>query len=119
VMLAIGRMHLAAFAARPEHFYLLRLVDPPAAPPALPDHAVVIDRGPFTEAGDAALMRAHGIDLVVAKNAGGAGAAAKLAAARRLGIGVVMIDRPALPPRAEVHDVEAVLAWLHAADLGV
>jgi precorrin-6A/cobalt-precorrin-6A reductase len=34
VMLAIGRQHLAEFAPHPQHFYLLRLVDPPAG--ALP-----------------------------------------------------------------------------------
>ncbi len=112
VMLAIGRMHLAAFAARPQHFYLLRLVDAPAAPPPLPDHAVVVDRGPFTEAGDLALMRRHGIGVVVAKNAGGSGAVAKLAAARRLGLPVILIDRPAMPPRREARSVAEVLDWL-------
>jgi precorrin-6A/cobalt-precorrin-6A reductase len=112
VMLAVGRMHLDAFAAQPQHAYLLRLVDPPAAPPPLPDHRVVVDRGPFTEEGDLALMRDHGTGLVVSKNAGGTGARAKIAAARRLGLPVVMIDRPALPPRPEAHSVDAVMAWL-------
>lgn len=74
VMLAVGRQSLDAFAAQPQHFHLLRLVDPPAAPPPFPDHAVVVSRGPFTEAGDRALMQAHRIDLVVSKNSGGAGA---------------------------------------------
>ena len=42
---------------------------------------------------------------------------AKLTAARELGLPVVMIERPALPSRHEVHSVEAVLAWLaHASD---
>ncbi|MHA7876318.1 cobalt-precorrin-6A reductase [Roseivivax sp.] len=114
VMLAVGRMHLAEFAPNPQHFYLLRLVDPPEAPPPFPDHAVVVDRGHFDEAADRALMEEHGIDLVVSKNAGGSGAYAKIAAARALGLPVVMIDRPALPARDEVHDVEAALAWVHA-----
>lgn len=121
ILLAIGRMHLAAFAGLPQHFYLLRLVDAPAAPPPFPDHVAVIDRGPFTEAGDRALMQHHRIDLVVSKNAGGSGARAKLDAARALGVPVLMIDRPALPPRREVESPQAVLDWLaHAgADLGV
>jgi len=114
VMLAIGRMHLAEFAARPQHFYLLRLVDAPAAPPPLPDHGVVVDRGPFTEAGDLALMRAHGIGMVVAKNAGGTGSVAKLAAARRLGLPVILIDRPPVPVRREAGSVAEVLDWLRA-----
>lgn len=121
VMLAVGRMHLAAFAAEPQHFYLLRLVDAPGAPPPLPDCAIEVSRGPFTEAGDRALMERHGIDLVISKNSGGTGAVAKLSAARALGLPVVMIDRPALPPRREMHDVAEVMAWLAhgAADLGV
>lgn len=112
VMLAIGRMHLAEFGAQPQHEYLLRLVDPPAEPPPLPRHRVVVDRGPFSEAGDRALMAEAGIELVVAKNAGGTGSVAKIAAARALGLSVVMIDRPAMPPRLEWPDVEAVRGWI-------
>jgi len=112
VMLAIGRTHLAAFAAQPQHHYLLRLVDPPETPPPLPDHACVIARGPFTEAADRALMRARRIDLVVSKNAGGAGARAKIDAARALGLPVIMIDRPDMPPRREFSTPAQVLDWL-------
>lgn len=120
VMLALGRMHVGAFAAQPHHRYLLRFVDMPAVVPELPDHRLVVDRGPFDIEGDVALMRHHSIDLVVCKNAGGTGAQAKLIAARRLGVPVVMIDRPVLPARAEVHTVADVLRWIdHAADLGV
>lgn len=121
VMLAIGRQHLADFAPVPQHSYLLRLVDPPQAPLPLPQTHVIVDRGPFTEAADRALMEQHRIKLVVSKNAGGSGAYAKLQAARALDLPVIMIDRPKLPSRAEVHDVAGVLRWLgHAeTDLGV
>lgn len=121
VFLALGRMHLPDFAAQPQHHYLLRLVDAPDSPPPLPRHTVVVARGPFSEGDDVALMRQHGIELVVAKNAGGTGAAAKLAAARALGLPVVMIDRPALPPRREATTLDEVLGWLdHAGtDRGV
>ncbi|MDM7255912.1 MAG: cobalt-precorrin-6A reductase [Paracoccus sp. (in: a-proteobacteria)] len=115
VMLAIGRQNLTAFAIQPQHFYLLRLVDPPETPLPLPHTHVIVDRGPFTQEADKALMQDHQIDLVVSKNAGGTGARAKLDAARALGLPVVMIDRPALPARAEVHEVAAALAWLHGA----
>ncbi|WP_136248960.1 cobalt-precorrin-6A reductase [Halomonas borealis] len=120
VLLAIGRMHLAAFAARPEHHYVLRLVDLPEEAPPLPRHTLTVDRGPFTREGDLALLREHGVDRLVCKNAGGAGAAAKLEAARTLRLPVVMIDRPALPPRREAHDSDAVLNWLgHTTERGV
>lgn len=112
VMLAVGRMHLADFAPNPQHFYLLRLVDPPKDALPLPDCHVVVDRGPFSEEGDLALMRDHKIGLVVSKNAGGSGASAKLVAARALGLPVIMIDRPDLPQRREAHDVEMVLDWV-------
>jgi precorrin-6A/cobalt-precorrin-6A reductase len=114
VMLAIGRMHLAEFAAQPQHHYLLRLVDEPATAPALPHHTVVVDRGPFSVEGDRRLMEAHGTQIVVSKNAGGSGSIAKLVAARELGLPVIMIDRPHLPPRREVTGIEDVLAFVGA-----
>ncbi|EIE50902.1 precorrin-6A reductase, partial [Citreicella sp. 357] len=115
------RMHLPEFTANPQHFYLLRLVDPPALRPAFPDHHVIVDRGPFDVDADTALLRQHRIDLIVSKNSGGTGAFAKIDAARRLGLPVVMIDRPVLPRRRETHDADAVLRWLdHAGtDRGV
>lgn len=112
VFLAIGRQHLALFAAQPQHRYLLRLVDPPDDPLPLPLADVIVARGPFDVEGDTALMQAHQIDLVVAKNAGGKGAVAKIAAARALGLPVVMIDRPGRPPRRVAQSVAEVMAWL-------
>ncbi|MEL7465126.1 MAG: cobalt-precorrin-6A reductase [Pseudomonadota bacterium] len=121
VMLAIGRLDIDEFAAQPQHHYLLRLVAPPTTPPDLPNHEIIISRGPFTAMGDTKLFADHGIEVVVAKNAGGADAAAKLAAARALGLKVVLIDRPPQPEREEVSSVEAVFAWLkgRGVDLGV
>jgi len=114
ILLALGRMNLPAFAAQPQHHYLLRLVDAPDTPPPLPDHHIILDRGPFDAASDEALMRAHSIDLIVSKNAGGSGAQAKLIAARRLHLPVLMIDRPPLPARAVAHDIQTVLDWIAA-----
>ncbi|THH38191.1 cobalt-precorrin-6A reductase [Aliishimia ponticola] len=121
VLLAVGRMHLAQFAPNPQHHYVLRLVDPPNGALPLPDTHIIVDRGPFSVEGDTALMQEHRIDLVVSKNAGGTGAVAKIHAARALGLPVIMIDRPALPERRELHGVDAVLGWLadHGVDLGV
>ena len=111
VFLAVGRMHLQDFAARPQHHYLLRLVDEPETV-LLPNAGIVVSRGPFTVEDDVALMRNHGTELVVSKNAGGTGARAKLDAARRLGVPVLMIDRPSLPSRHELSSVDQVLDWL-------
>lgn len=117
IMLALGRMHLAAFAAQSQHHYVLRLVDVPDSPLPLPQHTTIVSRGPFDLAGDTALMREHRVDIVVCKNAGGTGAQAKLHAARGLGLPVVMVARPLPPARQEVTRVDQVLQWLgHAPD---
>ena len=121
VFLAIGRQEAAAFAAAPRHRYLLRLVDP-APVPELPDATAVIARGPFSTKGDLALLRDHAISVIVAKNAGGEGARAKLDAARMLCLPVILIDRPAYPPgRVTAGSVAGVMDWLdaHSARLGV
>lgn len=120
VFLAIGKQTLAPFAEKPQHQYLLRLVDRPEAPLPLPHAAAVVARGPFSEADDLRLLADHRIGWIVAKNSGGAGAEAKLVAARRLGLPVVMIDRPKLPDRAVARTVDEVMRWLaHPARLGV
>lgn len=117
VFLAIGKQNLAGFAAKPHH-YLLRLVDAPEGQP-LPDCTIVLARGPFEAEGDKALMLHHNISHIVAKNAGGAGAEAKLIAARALGLPVILIDRPALPKREVVATIPEVMAWLSHAERGV
>jgi precorrin-6A/cobalt-precorrin-6A reductase len=117
VFLAIGRQHVGAFNPRPEHHYLLRLVDPGAVDLTAP-HDVLIDRGPFTTQGDRTLLQAHHITHIVAKNAGGTGAVAKIEAARALGLPVILIDRPFIPERPRVETPDQVIAALHA-DLGV
>ena len=112
VFLAIGRQHLAPFLACAQHWYLLRLVDPVLDLPAERGQ-VVLERGPFTLEGDRALLQAHGITHVVSKNSGGAGAQAKLTAARELGMPVILIARPFIPTRTVVHSVNEVLRRIH------
>ncbi|WP_421701741.1 cobalt-precorrin-6A reductase [Aliiroseovarius sp.] len=112
VFLAIGKQNLGVFAVKPQHHYLLRLVDPPEGALALPNARAVIARGPFDVAGDTALLKDHRVDLIVAKNAGGTGARAKLDAARVLGLPVVLIDRPRVPARTVLSRMDEVLHWL-------
>lgn len=112
VFLAIGRQHVGVFATRPEHFYLLRFVDPPKGHPLLPKTDTVIARGPFDAESDAALLRQHRISHVVTKNAGGTGAEAKLLAARQLGLRVIMVARPSLPDTTIAPDIETIFHWL-------
>ena len=119
VFLAIGRQHLAPFAAKPQHAYMLRFVDAPDGKLPLPEAEVIVSRGPFTAEGDRELMRTRGIAWLVARNSGGTGARAKIDAARELRLPVIMIARPELPERPRAESVEEVLAWLgHDARLG-
>ncbi|MGB5865428.1 MAG: cobalt-precorrin-6A reductase [Sulfitobacter sp.] len=119
VFLAIGKQQIGLFASKPQHRYLLRLVDAPDTLLPLPLADVIIARGPFTAQGDIDLMRAHNTTHVVAKNAGGTGAQAKLQAARALDLPVIMAARPVVPGDA-VASVAAVMDWLgHSALRGV
>ena len=119
VFLAIGRQHIAAFGAKPQHAYTLRFVDPPAGPLPFPDADVIVSRGPFALESELELMRSRGIEWVVARNSGGTGAHAKIDAARELDIPVVMIARPELPDRPRVESVAEVMQWLgHRTCLG-
>ncbi|WFU69999.1 cobalt-precorrin-6A reductase [Bradyrhizobium sp. CB2312] len=118
VFLAIGRQHIAPFASKPQHAYTLRFVDPPEAP--LPFAAdVIVSRGPFTLEGELEMLRGRGIAWIVARNSGGDGARAKIDAARRLSLPVVMISRARLPERPCVESVAEVMEWLgHSTRLG-
>lgn len=111
VFVALGRNELAPFVSAPQHTYLIRSVDPIDPPMPLPHVTYVTARGPFREADDRALMAAHQIGVVISKNSGGDAAYGKIAAARALGIDVIMVRRPP-PPAAAVSTIEDAIAWL-------
>ena len=114
VFLTVGRQELAAFAALSETWFLVRAIEPPDGPTPLPHCTLIQGRGPFDEMAEAELLRNHGIDLLVSKNSGGAATYAKIAAARRLALPVVMVARPPAPPVASVAGEEEALAWVEA-----
>ncbi|MCC8936093.1 cobalt-precorrin-6A reductase [Bradyrhizobium sp. Arg68] len=119
IFLAIGRQHIAPFAARPQHAYTLRFVDPPEGALSLPGAEIIVSRGPFTLDGELAMMRTRTIEWIVARNSGGVGARAKIDAARALGLPVIMITRPLLPDRPRAESVAEVIEWLsHRTCLG-
>ncbi len=113
VFVTLGRNDIATFADAPQHNYLIRSVDPVDPPLPLPRVTYVTARGPFREADDRALMSAHAIGVVISKNSGGSAAYGKIAAARALGIEVIMVRRPP-PPDADftVSTIDDAVAWL-------
>jgi precorrin-6A/cobalt-precorrin-6A reductase len=112
VLLTVGRRGLTPFAADAVHEYLIRSVDPADGDPLPPRHTAILARGPFTVDGERDLLRAHDVTLLVTKDSGGEATAAKLVAARELGLPVVMIDRPPLPAGLpSVSSIDAAEAW--------
>jgi precorrin-6A/cobalt-precorrin-6A reductase len=112
VFVALGRNELKPFREAPQHYYLIRSVDPVDPPLPLPHVSYVTGRGPFSEADDHALMTEHRIDVVIAKNSGGPATYGKIAAARALSVDVVMLRRPAAPVCAAIATIEDAIAWL-------
>ncbi|MBN9216972.1 MAG: cobalt-precorrin-6A reductase [Mesorhizobium sp.] len=112
VFLALGRQEVAAFEAAPQHHYLIRSVDPVEPGLAVPDAEYLLARGPFREPDERALLQEHRIDLVVSKNSGGDATYGKIAAARALGIEVVMVRRPDLPEVPSAETVDALAAMV-------
>ncbi len=112
VFLTVGQQELAPFGLAPWHRYLIRSVEPPdpALLPATARH--IAARGPFREDEERRLLEQEGIEVMVTKNSGGAATAPKLAAARALGVQVVMVARPPPPPGETVPDAAGALAWL-------
>ncbi|NBE92406.1 cobalt-precorrin-6A reductase, partial [Nonomuraea sp. K271] len=109
VFLTTGRRSLPVFTGLSGVWLLARSVDPPDAPVPANMH-VLLDRGPYTVEGERALIREHRLDVLVTKDSGGEMTAAKLAAARELGLPVIMVDRPPPPPGVRVVDAVAVAA---------
>jgi precorrin-6A/cobalt-precorrin-6A reductase len=112
VFLTVGRQELEPFSSAPQHHYFVRSVDPVDPPLAVPHAHYLLARGPFTAADDRELLVAHSIDAVVAKNSGGTATYSKIAAARSLGIAVLLFRRPPVPDCPSVASVEKAVDWL-------
>ncbi|GAA4116265.1 cobalt-precorrin-6A reductase [Aminobacter aganoensis] len=108
VFLALGRQEVAAFETAPQHAYVIRSVDPIEPPLGVPDATYILARGPFAEADERTLLEAHRIDVIVAKNSGGQATYGKIAAARQLGIEVILFRRPQLPDVPSAPSVSAM-----------
>jgi precorrin-6A/cobalt-precorrin-6A reductase len=117
VFLALGRNDIVPFVLAPQHHYLVRSVDPVEPPLRVPHASYIIGRGPFTQADDLALLTAHRIETVVCKNSGGEATYGKIAAARTLGLDVIMLRRPALPVVPAVETIAEALAWIDHASV--
>ncbi|MBH8892548.1 precorrin-6A/cobalt-precorrin-6A reductase, partial [Pseudomonas aeruginosa] len=72
---------------------------------------VIGARGPFSLDGERALFERLACDVLVSKNSGSQATQPKLQVAREMGLPVLVLARPALPPAdREFADGEALLA---------
>lgn len=114
-LVTTGQQGLARFAGhRACHGVRLiaRCAEPPADPQP-PNVEVLVARGPFDLSDELALLRREGVEVVVTKDSGGDATRAKLDAARRLGLPVVMVDRPPTTPGVPVVvSVAEAQAWV-------
>lgn len=109
--LTVGHRDLEAFADLDEIWFLIRTIEP-AEHARLRQACWLRARGPFRLEEELELLRAHRIEVLVTKASGGSATYAKLAAARALGLPVLMVRRPPPPPGPVVSTVAAALAWL-------
>ena len=114
VLLTIGSRGLEPFLRIPTLHFVVRAIEAPDIALDPPRVELLLARGPFDFDGERRLLESRAIDAVVSKNSGGRAAHAKLAAARALGLPVVMIARPPPPPGERVDSVAAALAWVEA-----
>jgi precorrin-6A/cobalt-precorrin-6A reductase len=113
VLLTVGSKALAPFGRAPWHRYVVRCIDAPDPALLPPGAELLLARGPFTLDAELALLAERRIDVLVSKNSGGSATAPKLEAARRLGLPVLMIDRPSgTPDEAGAATAAQAMRWL-------
>ncbi len=113
VLLTTGHTGLSQFLERDDCRFVVRTIEAPELP--LPRHAHLLQmRPPYGLIEETALMEREGITHLVTKNSGGGQTGAKLEAARKLGVKVIMIARPAYGPALEVDSVEAAVEAVEA-----
>ena len=93
VFLALGRQYLEAFIRRNDCRFVIRMVDPPESPLGFSDHMLVLGKPASDPDREADLFTAHGITHLVCRNSGGPAGYAKIIAARRLALPVILIER--------------------------
>jgi precorrin-6A/cobalt-precorrin-6A reductase len=109
VFVTLGRKGLEELGRAEAFTFVMRGIN---RPPDLPENIVwVAGRPPFPLAAEVELLRRHEIRALFIQASGGELTYAKLAAARELGLPVVMLTRPQ-PPAGASGSVPEAMAWL-------
>jgi precorrin-6A/cobalt-precorrin-6A reductase len=110
-MLTVEADDLGAFAGLGDRFFLVRVAAPPARFP-LASGEFIHAQGPFRIEDEIALLERARIDMLVTRAGGGRSSYARIVAARRLGIPVVIVRdaEPGAPPAED--SPLAASAWV-------
>ena len=118
VFLTTGNRGLEHFEQCKRCNFVVRTVDVPkldksaTAISAWSDATFLQERGPFTLENELNLFRQHAITLLVTKNSGGDSTYAKIEAARKMGIPVLIVERPQLKPSDVCSTVAEVMNFV-------
>ncbi|WP_085904187.1 cobalt-precorrin-6A reductase [Kiloniella majae] len=116
ILLTTGQKELNSFTSITKHHFVARMIEPPA--PETETKAekqnlkVILQRGPFSVDEETRLIKEEQIDFLISKNSGGTATSAKLIAARKHNVPVLMIARPPQPPAMIISTIEDCLNWL-------
>lgn len=111
VFAATGRGSLGALAKHDGQVCLRQLTEHDLPMP-LSQGRFVFGAAPFSVANEVTLFQELQIDVVLARNIGGAGSFPKLGAARQLGLPVVLLRPPALPKGPHLGSYDDIKNWI-------
>lgn len=114
VLVTTGQKDLATLAGLPGIHFTIRLIEAPQEMPDLENFTIITARPPFTLEHEVALMEELNIDCLLAKQSGGALTMAKITAAIRKRVAIVLIRRPLPEPGESVQTTDAALLWLES-----
>lgn len=112
VLVTTGQKNLDAFEPYPDIHFVIRVIEEPETLPAIEKVTLVKGRPPYSLDSELALMEEHQIDALLSKQSGGESTVAKITAAMRKQIPIVLLRRPLPEPGESVDSVEAALQWL-------
>ena len=110
--LTVGGGDVSCFSVLGSMRIVVRLIDKPSEPLPLANYELVQGRGPFELAAEEKLLKKHEIDVVVVKNSGGQATYAKIEAARKAQIPVIMIERPPAVRGERVEHLSCAVSWI-------
>ncbi len=110
--IATGVHGLQVFDRLDDTQFIIRQIEKHEGPPPFAGALIIVQKPPFFLKEERETLAAHNIDVMVTKESGGRATEAKLMAAAELGIHVIMVERPPLPPGEKISSPEEALAWI-------